>query len=355
MRLVFAGKSITGIALTVPTHEQTFIDDMAKFDFPQSRSLKLQEVMGYDRHRLVQGDVCSSDLAIHTLRKLDERGLAELDSIDALIVVTQTPDYLMPPTSFVIHGELGLRRDTVCLDVVQGCAGFLVGLIQGFSLLEQPQIKKVALVNVDVMSRKVSHRDRNSYPLIGDACSAVFLGRGQSEVHANIFHDGTKRAALMIPAGGMKLPSSEETGMIQEVGDGNWRSKDNLVIDGSAVFNFVQQEIPDLVADLFEFAGISDEDVFAYAFHQPNKFMLEKLCEKLGVSKNKMPMDLVGRYGNSSGVTVPAVLATNLRQNLLEGGQRYCLAGFGVGLTWSSMTLSIGPLDFVETFQFGHE
>ena len=116
---------------------------MKNFDFPLSRSLKLKEVMGYDKHRLVEAGVCVSDLAVHGLEHLFARGLLDPQEIDALILVTQTPDHLMPPTSSIIQGRLALKQDMFCLDINQGCAGFVVGLIQAFLLLEQPAVGKV--------------------------------------------------------------------------------------------------------------------------------------------------------------------------------------------------------------------
>jgi 3-oxoacyl-[acyl-carrier-protein] synthase-3 len=326
---------------------------MKNFDFPESRSLKLMKVMGYEKHRLVDSEVCSSDLVIHGLNYLFSSKKLKKDDIDALIVVTQTPDYVIPPTSSVIQGELSLKHDMICLDINQGCAGFIMGLIQAFSLLEQDEIKRVVVANVDVMSRKVNPRDRNSYPLIGDAASISVIERGgESKIWANIKMDGSRREALMVPAGGMRLPTSPETGVVEDVGDGNFRAKDNLRMDGSAVFNFVQTEIPPLIDDLMEFSGKTDADISAYAFHQPNKFMLEKLADKLGVAREKMPMDVVERFGNNSGVTIPTVLATNLSEQLLADQNLYCLAGFGVGLTWASMLLPLGPLEFCERINY---
>jgi len=149
------------------------------------------------------------------------------DALDALIVVTQSPDYFMPPTSNVIQGELGLKHDVFCMDITQGCAGFLVGLIQAFLMLEQESASRVALVNVDVLSRKVSVKDRNSYPLIGDAASITIVEKGtdSTPIYANLKMDGTRREALMIPAGGFRLPSSPETSALEDVGDNNFRSK----------------------------------------------------------------------------------------------------------------------------------
>lgn len=311
------------------------------------------KVMGYDKHRLVEPGVCSSDLAIRGFQHLFESKNLDRNSIDALIVVTQTPDYLMPPTSSVIQGILDLKEDMLCLDINQGCAGFIIGLIQAFSLLDQESINRVALVNVDVISRKVNLRDRNSYPLIGDAASITIIDSGGAqEIWANIKMDGKRRDALIIPAGGMRLPSTPETAIATDAGDNNFRSEDNLKMDGTAVFNFVQTEVPPLIADLMEFSKKSDEDISAYAFHQPNRFMLEKLADKIGVDRKKVPMDVVERFGNNSGVTIPTVLATNLSTSLLESNDLYCLAGFGVGLTWASMILPIGPLEFCETVYY---
>jgi len=339
----------------VPAHEQSFVEDMKQFDFPESRSLKLKLVMGYDKHRLVTPGTSSSDLALFGFRHLFERGLVAPDSLDGLVVVTQSPDYFMPPTSSVIQGELGLKQDMFCLDLNQGCAGFVVGLAQAFMMLGLDSVRRVALVNVDILSRKVSTKDRNSYPLIGDAASITIVERGGEEpVFANLKMDGTRREALIIPAGGFKLPSSPETAKLEDVGDGNLRARDNLKMDGTAVFNFVQVEVPPMIDDLLSFAGASAADVDWFLFHQPNKFMLQKLCDKMKVPYAKMPSNVVERFGNSSGVTIPLVTVANLARELTERTFRVCFAGFGVGLTWGSMLARTGGWRFCELVGYGN-
>lgn len=348
MNFTFRDKRLTGILVILPAHEQTFVEDMKNFKFPESRSLKLKEVMGYDRHRLVTPGTCASDLAIFGFRHLFARGLLTPQSLDGLIVVTQSPDYFMPPTSSVIQGELDLKQDMLCLDTTQGCAGFVVGLIQAFMMLEQETVSRVAVVNVDVLSRKVSIRDRNSYPLIGDAASITIVEKGAdpTPIHANIKADGTRREALMIPAGGFRLPSSPETALPEDVGDNNFRARDNLKMDGAAVFNFVQVEVPPMIASLLALAGTSVDRVDWFLFHQPNKFMLQKLCDKMKVPYAKMPCNVVEHFGNASGVTIPTAIAFNLAGRLCTESFTVCLAGFGVGLTWGSMLLKLGGLEF---------
>ena len=354
MNLEFSHRKISGLLAVVPANERSFVDEMANFNSPPARSLKLMKVMGYDKHRIVDGPVCASDLACFGMEHLFASGKLGRDGCDALIVVTQSPDYLMPPTSCVIQGRLGLKPDMFCLDINQGCAGFLIGLFQAFSLLVQPAVRKVALINVDVLSRKTSSRDRNSYPLIGDAASIAIVERSMdgTPIHANLKMDGTRREALMIPAGGFRLPCSPETAVLEDDGENNFRAKDNLRMDGSAVFNFVQVEVPPMIRGLLETAQVEMEAVDYFLFHQPNRFMLQKLADQLKVPYEKMPSNIVEHYGNSSGVTIPMAIVHNLRERLLAGSIHACLAGFGVGLTWSSMLMRLGPLDFCELIDY---
>lgn len=354
MNFTFHHRRLSGLLAIVPAHERSFVDEMANFNFPLKRSLKLKEVMGYDKHRLVEGPVCVSDLAVCGMEYLFEKGLLGRDDFDALFVVTQSPDYIMPPTSSVIQGRLGLKHDLFCMDINQGCAGFLIGIIQGFLLLDQPTVRRVVLINADVMSRKVSTKDRNSYPLVGDAASIAILERTEEDapIHANLKMDGTRHEALIIPAGGFREFSNPETAVLEEDSEGNLRARDNLRMDGSAVFNFVQVEVPPMIDELLAAAGATADDVDAFLFHQPNRFMLEKLADKMKVPYAKMPMNVVEHYGNSSGVTIPVAIAHNLRDRLTGERIKACLSGFGVGLTWASMLMDLGPLAFCDMIDY---
>jgi 3-oxoacyl-[acyl-carrier-protein] synthase-3 len=354
MNFLFHDKAITGNLVVLPAHEQDFLDDMKAYHAPEARSRKLKEIMGFDKHRLVQGDTCVSDLVVFGFEHLFRTGRLGRDDFDALILCTQSPDHFVPPTSNIIQGRLGLKHDLLCLDINQGCAGFVVGLIEAFLLLTQPSVRRVAVVTADVISRKVSPEDRNSYPLVGDAIAITLVENapGAGPIHANLKMDGTRALALRIPAGGFRQPSTPETALLRDAGDGNRRAEDHLCMDGTAVFNFVMAEVPLLIEDLLRTAGVTDAQVDAYAFHQPNRFMLQKLADKLGVAHAKMPMDIVGKFGNASGVTIPTVLAHSLADRLLRERLNLCLSGFGVGLTWASLLLPVGPLAYCECLDF---
>jgi 3-oxoacyl-[acyl-carrier-protein] synthase-3 len=354
MNFSFRKKRISGLLTVVPANESSFIDEMKNFNFPEARSLKLMEVMGYNKRRMVKEGVCVSDLAVHGLQHLFDRGLLKPDEIDALLVVTQSPDHFMPPTSNLIQGRLNLKQDMLCLDINQACAGFVVGLMQAFMLLEQESVQKVVLINADVLSRKASPKDRNIFPLIGDAASIAIIERGNDDavIHASLKMDGKRSEALVIPAGGLRMPSTAETATLEDVGDNNLRAKDHLRMDGSAIFNFVQLEVPPLIEGLLSRAGVATGAVDYFLCHQPNRFMLQKLADKMKIPHAKMPNNVVERFGNSSGATIPVAIIINLKEQVTQGSLQVVLAGFGGGLTWAAMLIRVGNLAFCDLLEY---
>ena len=74
--------------------------------------------------------------------------------------------------------------------------------------------------------------------------------------------------------------------------------------------------------------------------------LLEKLADKMKIPHAKMPNNVVEHFGNNSGATIPTAITFNLRERLLREKLRVCLAGFGAGLTWSAMLISLGNVNF---------
>jgi 3-oxoacyl-[acyl-carrier-protein] synthase-3 len=358
LNLKFKNKKISGICIILPKKSETFEENIDNYNFSIKQSFKLKRVMGYGTHRIAADSCCVSDLSKYGLEYLIKKDYIKKKEIDALVLVTQSPDYFMPPTSSVIQGLLNLKEDMICYDINQGCAGYIFGLIQSFMLLEQEEINKVVLINADVLSRKTSRKDRSIYPLIGDAASITIIENDKennSEIFANIKMDGTKSNALMIPAGGFRLKSSPETAILEKDINGHFRAKDHYVMKGDIVFNFVQTAIPPLIDDLINFSDIKKEDIDYYFFHQANKFILQKLSDKLKVSENKMPHNVVENFGNSSGASIPTAIAFNLDKKILTNKYKVCLCGYGVGLTWASMLLDMGKLNICEMIDYKNE
>lgn len=345
--LHFKNKKIAGILSVLPANEVAFEDEMHNYDFSPKQSLRLKSVLGFGKHRIVKGPACVSDLAVEGFSYLFNNNLLQRDEVDAVILLTNTPDFIFPPTSNIIQSKLGLKKDTICLDINQGCAGFMVGLMQAFMMLEQPTVKKVAIVTADVISRKASIKDRNFYPLLGDSAAITIVENAPSDdIHLFIKMDGDGASAIIIPAGGMRIPYSAETEKMVKDEAGNTRNQNHIFMDGTEVYNFVMHEVPPMFTELFETYGLTFSQVDYFMCHQPNRFMLERLSDKLQISYDQMPNNLVENYGNSASSTIPNIITLYLGENLETESKKLCMAGFGVGLVWSSTIMDVGNLNF---------
>lgn len=354
MHLKFKNKRITGILSVLPKNEIHFLDEISNYNFSEKQTIKLGKIMGYGTRRIVNSGTSVSDLCSYGLNYLFDNNLLDKNSFQAMILCTQSPDQFIPATSNIIAGNLGLSDDVICMDINQGCAGFEVGLMQAFMLLDTESINKVVLLNADVLSKKVAVKDRNSRPLVGDGASITIIENCVNNEIIDVFikMDGTGALSLQIPAGGFKLPSDEKTSELVQDTAGNFRSLNDLVMKGDEVFNFVQTKVPDLLNEMLEKLKIDKSFFDYYFFHQPNKFMLEKLAEKLEIPCEKMPNNICEKYGNGSNNTVPLNICENLGKRALNGNYSVCLGGFGVGLTWSLIKCNLENLNFCNIINY---
>ena len=65
-----------------------------------------------------------------------------------------------------------------------------------------------------------------------------------------------------------------------------------------------------------------------------------------------MPNDTTTLYGNTSSVSIPLTICHTLGNGMLDRDYEFCMAGFGVGLTWNAMVGRFGFLKFCEILEF---
>lgn len=348
MITTFRGKKITGVVGVLPENEYDY--DIETESFQTTHTKRLKRIMGYGKRRAAKSTTTTSDLCVFGMDYILKQKWVEKEEIGAIIAVTISPDHYVPHVSNIIHGEFGFSSDVVCLDLPQACAGYVLGLMQAFMLLEHMPDKKVALFTGDVLCRKEPETPL-TYPVFGgDGASVSIIENDESasDIYMNVYNDGVHRNMLIIPAGGFRLPRSPETEIPVDTGYGTMRAKNCMWMDGSSVFNFVQREVPPLIEELLEYSGRKMEQIEWFLFHQPNKFMLQKLADKMKVPYEKMPMNVVGDFGNSNSNTVPFAMASNLADELKKQTYSCCLSGFGAGLTWAAAIMTLGKMDFCE-------
>ena len=103
---------------------------------------------------------------------------------------------------------------------------------------------------------------------------------------------------------------------------------------GGDVFNFVIREIPRDIKKTIEFSGISLDAIDYYIFHQANNYINSFIAKKMKLDNSKIPQT-INKYGNTSSVSVPLTIVSELRGKLFEE-KTLLLSAFGVGMCWST-------------------
>ncbi len=354
MKCIFKNKRISSIITVVPSQEYRFDDEYPLYKMTETQAKRFKKMMSLDRHRIAPPEVCASDLCLFGVQRLLDAGVLKKEDIDAILFISQTPDYILPATSNVIHGKLGLDHDVICLDMNQGCAGYLTGLQQACLLLEIPAVSKVLLLTGDTSSKLVDRRNRISYPITGDAGAATVIERCPEEktIYMDVKNDGSRYKALVIPGGAYRMPSSAETLELREVEEGVIKCLEHADMDGAAIFNFTMDDVPPQIQDVLSFSGDTWDSIEHFFLHQPNPFIVTQMAQKMKIPPAKVPNNVVSLYGNCASVTIPLNIALNCSEPMLTGTHRVCLSGFGVGLTWISAVLDMGPLDFCKLVDY---
>lgn len=342
----FKNARISGLVTCIPRREKSIDDEVELFGGNVRQIERLKKTIGLNKRRVVDEDTTAGDLCRSAARELMQRLELSPDSIDALICVTQTPDYAQPCNAAVLHGQLGLDKDCAALDINLGCSGYVYGLWLAHMMVASGGCQRVLLLAGDTISRITHPRDRAVAPLFGDGGSATLIEYSADESPAwfSLNTDGSGYDNLIVPAGGFRQPASAETRTETTDEDGNIRCPENLCMDGAEVFNFSIQVEPASVREIAEYAGLELESIDHFVFHQANRYILSNIAKRLKLDPAKVPMQTVERFGNQSSASIPAAICAELEEPLSSGEKCLLLSGFGVGLSWASAIVHCGSL-----------
>lgn len=348
----FEGVAVSGLAAAVPTR---VIDNLQPTEaFSAEHAAAVVDKTGIRHRRWAPAALCASDLCAASAERLLSATATERESVDGLIFVSQTPDYRMPATAFLLQHRLGLGRGTAAFDINLGCSGYVQGLMLAFSLVASGALRRVLLLNGETRTRAYSFRDKTTGMLFGDAGAATLVERrpGAGRSVFSTQSDGARAELIKIEAGGYRLPSSADSVVETRQADGGFRSAEQGVLDGPRIFEFLMDEVPKDVRGILNHTGRQVEDFDHFVFHQANRFMNEHLRRKLRLPAAKVPYSL-DQFGNTSSVSIPLTLVTRLAASLRAATNRVLLCGFGVGLAWGSAVLDIGPIPVCDLVELG--
>jgi len=342
MHSVFHHVAARGLVVTVPKRHIDIEDELAFFDNNPKKLARARKILGYGRRHVVPNGVTTLDLCEHAARALLRDMHWDVASIDALVLVNQSPDYVHPAGACILQHRLGLSTECAALDTSLGCSGYVYGLWLAHALIGSGSCKTVLLCAGDTPSIHSSTRNRRVNPLFGDAGSATLLERTEEENAAwfDLGTDGSGWHHIAVPAGGARLritPDMLERDIVDDAGN-PWRLCDAL-IDGKPVFDFSVSAVPRTVDRVLAQAGKKLSDMDFIALHQANRQIIEEISLRLGLTREALHSGTFSRYGNQSTASVAGVLCDSLCERMNSGSLTVLLCGFGVGFSWASAIL----------------
>jgi 3-oxoacyl-[acyl-carrier-protein] synthase-3 len=286
---------------------------------------------GIRERRIVAPEQACSDLAtIAAERAMEAAGVTAAD-LDGIFMGTVSGDMPFPATATLVQERIG-ATNAAALDVSAACSGFVYGVCLANSMISSGAMNRVLVIGAEVLSKIVDWTDRATCVLFGDGAGAAIMeacAPGEGILSTQMKSDGSLADLLCIPGGGSRMPFSSRI------------AEDRLhfiKMKGDGVFKFAVRAMADAARGVLDDAGYSMDDVKLVIPHQANIRIIDAVCERLEVPKERMVVNL-DRLGNTSSATIPIAYDEAVRSGRLQAGDLVLLTAFGGGFTWGAVLL----------------
>jgi 3-oxoacyl-[acyl-carrier-protein] synthase-3 len=289
----------------------------------------------YTRTGIRQRHICSTeggewptDMALYATQDALKAANLQPNDIDFIIFASVTPDVKLPNSACILQVKLGITNNCTCLDISVACSGFVYGVNMANSFIKTGMAKNVLVVGSEMLSREVNWKDRNSCILFGDGCGVAIVGRAddnsESKILSTILNsDGRGGEFFDQPIGGAVTPITSV-----HITEGSHF----MQMKGKEMFKVATRTLAENGAKVLEMAGMTKEQIDWVVPHQANIRIIETTASLLGMSMEKMIVN-IDKYGNTSAATVPIAFHEAIADGRIKRGDIVLFDAFGAGLT----------------------
>jgi 3-oxoacyl-[acyl-carrier-protein] synthase-3 len=293
--------------------------------------------LGIRERRWCGPDESTADLAEAAARAALANARLAPEDIDLLIVSTDTPEYVSPATSSVLHGRLGLPGAAGTFDINSACAGFATALDAAWKYIRADErYERVLVVAAYAMSKFLDTADKKTATIFADGAGAVVVARSDEPgiLASELFADGSLSAGMGVFAGGAAEPITDE------VLRSGYRNRLRFVTKYPKEVN--EEGWPRIVRSVLGRIGHGVEDVDLWLWTQVNRSTIEAVMAGLG-----QPMErahtVMGKWGYTGNACLAMALDDAARAGRLQAGDLVVMTGSGAGLSMGCVALRWNP------------
>jgi 3-oxoacyl-[acyl-carrier-protein] synthase-3 len=323
---------IRGTGSSVPEHKITNAD-LEKL--VETKDEWIVARTGISERGMLDPEEATSDLATRAARGALEMAGLDASELDLIVVSTMTPDMFCPSVAALVQRNLEVARPIPVFDLNAACSGFGYGLQVCWDFIRAGRYERILLIGAEGLTRFMDYEDRGTCILFGDGAGAVVLEASDTEtgmVASNTRADGKQWELIHVPGGAAAQPCSPYV-LAQRL--------PFVKMNGRATFKLAVQAMEQIALDTLKDAGWSLDDVDHVLVHQANQRIIEAVAERLGVSMDKVPMN-IQRTGNTSAASIGILLDECTREGRFTPGDKLLFVAFGSGLTWSATAMEWG-------------
>ena len=307
-------------------------------NFPEWNAEKVTKKTGISERHITSSNETATDLAYEAAIRLFDSNPGIKDSINFLLLCTQSPDYKLPTSACILQNRLRLPTSIGAFDYNLGCSGCVYGLAIAKSLIMAGVAKNVLLLTAETYSKYFHPKDKGNKSLFGDGAAAMCIStEGIARIGEFVLGtDGSGEDNLKVKTGGARFPVP----LNEEAYDSNGYilSSDHLYMNGAQIFVFTQKNVPRVIEDVLARNNLKKEEIDLFILHQANSYMLDFLRKKMHIDEDKFYM-FMENVGNTVSNSIPICLAEAQGKGRLCGNVVLC--GFGVGYSWGAVVVAI--------------
>lgn len=319
--------------------EKIITNEQLEQENPHWDLSKMDKKVGIKQRHIAEKKETSLDMAVKASEKVLEN--YDRDSIDYVILCTQSPDYYLPTSACVLQDRLGLSTKTGAHDFNLGCSGYIYGLAMAKGFISANIASNVLLVTSETYSKYIHPKDKTNRAIFGDGAAATIIEKSDKEkIHSfELGTDGSGYDKLIVKNGCLRN-SYNKNAKEWSYGTDNITSDNYLYMDGPAIYNFSIETVPNMVSSLLKKEQLTLDDIDYFIYHQANKYMLNYIRRKQNIPMDKFHFD-IENTGNTVSSTIPIALKDALTDGKVKTANKILLAGFGVGLSYGATIIEL--------------
>lgn len=308
---------------------------------------KFHKITNIEERRYANDDMLTSDMAALAAEEALRSSGIDRETLDGIIFAHNFGDVklnnrksdMVPSLASRVKLKLGIANPyTTAFDLVFGCPGWLQGMIMADYQIRSGDAKRILVIGADMLSRVSDPHDRDTM-IYADGAGATILEARKSNVPIGMLTHASRTDSINEAL----LLEMKESNNPNYIGNEIW-----LKMQGRKLYEYALSNVPKLVKDCIDKAGLTLGDFKKVLIHQANEKMDEailyrifKLYGTVQIPANIMPMT-INKLGNSSVATLPTlvdlILKGEMPDHSLESGDLVIFASVGAGMNINAFT-----------------